>query len=341
MRRLIIRADAGESVGFGHVVRSLSLAEFLRENYGIRITFYSNPYTKLKKMCGQHGFECVFNDGLSEAEFLRKIGSDDPESVVLIDNRFPYSSDDIHGLGSAVRTIMLGNACDGMHECDYTIFPSGHLDGHAVLEMEQSRGRARLLYGLDYVIIGRSVIDSRNRRRDVGSLAYVAIVAGASDPVGILTQTLRLVNESDLDIPVKALYGFDFCHRAELESLLPELRPGIEAKAFNYDDLFSSRLALSAFGITTYELIYAGIPVVTVGHIRANDLGGRVLQRRYGCNHHLGLFQEVGGEQLISCIQDLWDREDGLAAMRQKQAGLIDGRGLERIGQIVYSCCSD
>lgn len=328
-------------MGFGHVVRSLSLAEFLGEHYGIGATFYSNLYAGLDEVYGRHGFKCVLNDDLPEAEFLRKIGGDDPESVVLIDNRFPYSGDDIRGLGSAVRTIMLGNACDGMHECDYMIFPSGHLDGHAVLEMEQSRGRAKLLYGLDYVIIGKSVVDSLSQRGDAAPRAHVAIATGASDPEGILTQALKWMNENDLGVPVKALYGFDFCHRAELESMLPELGPDIEAKAFNYDDLFSSRLVLSAFGITTYELIYANVPTITVGHIRATDQGGRTLQRRYGCNHHLGLFQDIDGKRLVSCIRDLWAGEEELAAMRRKQADLIDGRGLERVGRIVHSCCSD
>lgn len=341
MRELIIRVDAGGRAGFGHAMRSLSIAKFLREHYGIAATFYSNPYAKLEDLYRLHGFECVLNDGLSEMDFLRKMAGDTSGSTILIDRLFPFNGSDIRSLESDVKTVMLGNVCEGMYECDYAIFPSAHLSDRAVLNLRRSNGRAKVFSGLDFVVIDRPVIDFLDLQKKDVQRPYVAVTTGASDPEGILIQVLRWIRESDLGIPVKALYGFDFCHKTELRSMLPGLGLGIEAKEFNYSDLFSSRLALSAFGITTYELIYANIPVITVGHAEPNDLGGRELQRRYGCNFHLGLFREVGKEQLISCIRDLWNREGGLAKMRRNQAGLIDGGGLRRIAQIVFSCCAD
>ena len=341
MRDLVIRVDAGGRTGFGHAMRSLSLAEFLREHFGIATTFYSNPYAKLEGMFGQHGFGYVLNDGLSEIDFLRKARDDAPGSTILIDRLFPYSGNDIKGLGGDTKTIMLGNECEGMHECDYAVFPSAHLSAQAILELQQSVGHARFFFGPDYVILNQSAIAFLDRREDATQHSHIAVTTGASDPEGVLIWALQRMNDGGLDIPVKALYGFDFCHKAELMSMRQGLRSNIEVRKFNYGDLFSSRLALSAFGTVTYELIYAGIPVITVGHATPNDLGGEALQGRYGCNRHLGLFREVNRERLVSCIRDLWNWEEGLAAMRQKQAGLIDGRGLERMGRIVYSCCSD
>ena len=340
MRKLLIRADAGGNLGFGHVSRCLSLAESVRAHYGIWIVFYSNPYAKLEEIYRKHGFEYVSNEDLSEAELLRKMGNDAPGSTILIDVQFPYGRDDIRSLGTGVKTVMLGNLCDGMRECDYVIFPSAHLGDQEILDLRKYDNRSKFLHGLDYVIINQSIMTFLDRREDSIPRPHIAITTGASDPEGILIRVLRWMNESDLDIPVKALYGFDFCHKAELASMLPKLRPNIEVKRFNYDDLFSSRLALSAFGVVTYELIYAGIPVITVGHATPNDLGGKALQGRYRCNHHLGLFREVSREQLVSCVRDLWGQEEGLAVMRRNQAGLIDGGGLERIGRIIYSCCS-
>jgi hypothetical protein len=82
-------------------------------------------------------------------------------------------------------------------------------------------------------------------------------------------------------------------------------------------------------------LVYANIPVITVGHIERNDLAGEWLQRRYACSHHLGLFRNVTADQLISAIQLIWNDEAKLAEMRSMQRGLIDGRGLDRIGAII------
>lgn len=338
MRRFVIRADAGEKVGFGHILRSLSLAKFLRTHYGIVAVFYSNPYKKLESTYRQNGFEYILNSGLSEIEFLNKIGDDAPGSIVFIDRLFPYGRDTIQNLRDRLKIIMFQNECEGMYECDYAVFPSAHLSDQMILSPQWSRARAKFLYGPDYVIINESVIAFLNQQRGAKPRPYIAITTGASDPEGILVRTLEWINESEIDVPVKALYGFDFCHRSELEFMFPKLKPSIEVREFNYDDLFSARLAISAFGVTTYELVYANIPVITIGHVQKNALGSEILQKRYGCNYHLGLFREVTREQLISAIQVLWNHEEKLAVIKRNQQGLIDGKGLERLGQII-SCC--
>ena len=338
MHRFIIRVDAGEKIGFGHVIRSLSLARFLRTHYGIAAVFYSNPYTKLESIYRQNGFEYIFNNGLSEIEFLHKIGDDAPGSIVFIDRLFPYGRDAIRNLRDRLKIIMFQNECEGMYECDYAIFPSAHLSDEMILNPQWSRAQVKFLYGPDYVIINESVLAFLNQQRGAKPHPYIAITTGASDPEGILIRTLEWINESEIEVPIKALYGFDFCHRSELESMLPKLKPSIEVREFNYDDLFSSRLAISAFGVTTYELVYANIPVITLGHIQKNAHGSEILQKRYGCNYHLGLFREVTREQLVSAIQLLWNNEEKTAAIKRNQQGLIDGKGLERLGRII-SCC--
>ena len=320
MRRFIIRVDAGGRVGFGHAVRSLELAKLLRDSYGISTTFYSNPYEKLRAMYEQYGFGYVLSDGLSEVEFLHTIPS---SSVVFIDRWFPYSGEDIRGLSNNYKVIMFHNECEGMYDCDYVIFPSAHLGDNTI---GNSR-RGKILYGPEYIIINKRVLGWQGM---VGS--HIAVTTGASDPNGLMIDILNWVNEDNIGIPIKALYGFDFQYTSELEAMLPSLRSNIEVKEFNYDDLLSSKLAVTAFGVTAYELIFANVPIITTGHNQKNTIGSEILQNRYGCNYHL---REFSREELLFAVHSLWNDEEKTATMKRNQVGLIDGKGLDRLGHII------
>lgn len=335
---LAIRADAGGKTGFGHIVRSLALARYLRDQYRIETIFYSNPYGKLGVIYKQNGFEYVFNQGFSEVDFLRRIAQDPSSLVLFIDKLFPYGRNAIGSLRDDLKIVMFHNECAGMYECDCVVFPSAHLSNEVILDPRWSESRAQLFYGPDYVIINESVISIMDQEPNGKADPYIAVTTGASDPKGMMLRIIEWVNKSELEMPVKALYGFDFCHKPDLDVLSPELRSNIEIKKFNYSDLFSARLAIAAFGVTTYELIYANVPVITIGHIRKNAIGSKALQERYGCNYHLGLFEEVTETRLISAIWTLWNEDEKLTTIKRNQKGLIDGKGLDRLGQIISSC---
>jgi len=323
VRKFVIRVDAGERVGFGHAMRSLELAKLLRNRHGIDATFYSNPYEKLEAMYRRVGFGYILNNDLSEIEFLHTIPSG---SVIFIDAWFPYSKEDICGLNSNHKIIMFHNECEGTHGCDYAIFPSAHLSDNIIGDSRW--GKTKFLYGPEYVIISEQVSSWQGKAG-----FHIAITTGASDPNGLMINILNWISESNIETPIRALYGFDFQYMAELESMLPGLKSNIEVKEFNYDDLLSSRLVVTAFGVTAYELIYANIPIITIGHNRKNTIGSEVLQNRHGCNYHL---REFSREKLLFTIQFLWNDNEKMAAMKRNQVGLIDGKGLGRLGHIIF-----
>lgn len=325
-------------MGFGHALRSLALAKYFRNRFEIETVFYSNPYEKLESLYQKNAFQYIFNRGLSEIELLHKIGDDNPDSILFIDKLFPYDRYTIRDLRNKLKIIMFHNECEGMYESNYAIFPSAHLSDEIIQNQQWSKVHAKFLYGPDYVIINEQVVDFSEHYKTAVSMPYIAITTGVSDPEGILIQTLEWFNESEITANIKALYGFDFYHKGKLEEMLPYLKPTIEVKGFSYSDLFSSRLAISAFGVTSYELIYANIPVITLGHIQKNAMGGEILQRRYACNYHLGLFKEITRDQFISAIQLLWNCEEALRAIKKNQKNLIDGNGLKRLSKIIFDC---
>lgn len=339
MRRFIIRTDAGGEIGFGHAMRSVSLAKHLRDFYGIKAIFYSNPYDKLENLYQSYGFQYVLNGGLSEAQLLYKIKNEYPGAVLFIDKLYPYDRETIRSLRNGLKIIMFQNECEGMFESHFAIFPSAHLDDKLIGCKEWLNTNTKFCYGPDYVIINDKLTDLLDSSKK-SAQHYMSITTGASDPHGILIRLLEWLNKSDIDIRIRALIGFDFCQKDSLECLMPFLKSTIEVKEFSYVDLLGSYLAVCSFGVTTYELIFAGVPIITIGHAKKNSDGSYRLEKRYGCNYHLGLFQDLTKDQFLYTIQFLWDSEKALRKIKEKQRNLIDGKGINRVGSVIFDCCN-
>ena len=341
LKKLIFRVDAGNQIGFGHAMRCLSLAKHLMLSYGINVLFCSSPNDNLEQLYMERGIQYIFNRGLNEIRFMGKIRDENPGSIIFIDTLYPYTAETICNLRHGLKIIMFHNECEGMFESDFAIFPSAHLNDEIIEDHRWKNSTVKFLYGPKYIIINEQCIKLDRQCIEPSIQPYIALSTGASDPEGILIKIIEWINESDINAAVKALYGFDFCHRDVLNTLIPKLKPTIEVKEFNYADLLSADLAVSAVGVTTYELIFANIPVITIGHIKKNSIAGEILQKRYGCNFHLGMFKDLSSEQFISTIQHLWNSEEALLEIKKKQENLIDGEGICRVAEIIYKICSN
>lgn len=338
MRSFIIRVDAGKKLGFGHAIRSLSLAKHLRDIHRINTIFYSRPNNKLEEMYRKWDFEYVIDAASEETEILERIKAENSCGVIFIDRLYPFDRETIRRLKRDLKIIMFHNECEGMYESDYAIFPSAHLSDDLINCGEWPRAKAIFLHGPEYVLINETVANFSKLKKEEAN-RYICITAGASDPSGLLIQALKWINESDMNEKVIALTGFDFCHKAALKALIPHLKSTIRVKKFNYEDLLSSYIAVSTVGVTTYELIFANIPMITIGHIKKNADAGEILERRYGCNYHLGLIEHVTKEQFISSIRCLLESDNIFSTIRQNQINLIDGKGIERIAKIISDFC--
>jgi len=333
---VVIRMDAGGRLGFGHAIRCLSLARRLRSERGGNVCFWSRSFPALERMFRKDGFEhTLVPDSTSEGDLLRNLADAHPSAVLVIDSLYDYTAKDILQLEDRVHSVMLQNPCDGAFLCDYAFFPSANVSEEVTGDPRWSSARAKLLYGPEYVLINEDVLSLV--RAGIGGISdRIVITTGASDPEGVLLRALRWLNASDLRMDVLAMPGFDFSHRNELDHLQQDLRPNIQVRDFDLAELFTSRLAVCAFGVTTYELVFAGVPVITLGHIRQNDVSARTLEERYGCVRHLGLHSEVAGEAFLSCVSSMWGcdsavRRQVLAAQRN----LIDGKGMDRLMEII------
>jgi spore coat polysaccharide biosynthesis predicted glycosyltransferase SpsG len=96
-------------------------------------------------------------------------------------------------------------------------------------------------------------------------------------------------------------------------------------------------MAISTFGISTYELMYLGIPVISVSHAQINAEGSYMLAKRYNAHIDLGLIDSLSKESLEHAILQLTSKP----ALREYYSNigkkLVDGKGVERVASIILN----
>lgn len=333
MMKLAIRLNGGGDVGFGHATRCVALAGVVQKKYGWAVTFYVHSDPILETYLQKEHFSCVpYPPVTSEKDIFSHIAADSENRILLVDRLYPYAEQDLTILQHRMPICMLHNECEAMTICDAVIFPVGHLsdeknDGY------RSRMRSGGYYsGFEYVMLGAACLKAEHKPAQ----EYLSLASGASDPRGVL---LRLLEWSPLlpkDLPVRAMFGNSFMWKDALQEWMTRRPASVTISEFSSEDFFASRFSVCAFGVSVYELMYHEIPFLTVAHIPKTAEGSAVLARKIGLPIDLGLLDTLNPEKFASAVE--WMIQPGNEAkLRQKISGLVDGKGVDRVADILYN----
>jgi len=135
------------------------------------------------------------------------------------------------------------------------------------------------------------------------------------------------------------LRGASYCHDDELQRLALQLPDYMSIKEFDYTYFLQADIAISTFGVTTYELLYLGIPVVSIGHCKRNAAGSRILAERYNAVFDCGWIDDIAGDQFILDLKHFITNSSYRTKLSENGRKLIDGFGLNRIATITAETC--
>jgi spore coat polysaccharide biosynthesis predicted glycosyltransferase SpsG len=330
-RKILIRLDAGGAVGMGHARRSLALARELQRR-GHVVVVCGNRTPLFDEFLAEIDVGVFFNEaGLAEEEFLESLVAVHPGAVLFIDHLQPYRREFIEKIKSTNPVVLFHNDSEGAKAADAVIFPIAHLDPVSEAAFRNVPG-LNVFSGFEYVSINE---DARQARVDSSPRTpYLALTTGGSDPRGMMLEMIDWIVEGRWPHPVMALYGRDFIKAEKLEKRRMTLPTTVDLKLFNYPDLLGAHLVVSAFGVTPYELIFHGRPVVTVGHNPKAAKGSDRLAEATGSTVSLGLIDDLDSATFLGALDRCWS-QDVIDALSDRQKGQMDGRGVERVAGLI------
>jgi len=192
--KIYFRADASAAIGYGHFVRSLALADMLRDDFDC--TFFTvepTPYqvAEMESVC--HWQSLPEDTALDD--FLQLLQGDE---IVVLDNYF-YTTDYQRKVKTKGCRLVVTNDMRQQHDVADIVINHGLTDA-SLFDVEPY---TRLCLGFDWALLRRPFLeDTEAVERD-----HITICFGGSDQYDLTGKYIRMVKSSGINTTIVAVVG--------------------------------------------------------------------------------------------------------------------------------------
>jgi spore coat polysaccharide biosynthesis predicted glycosyltransferase SpsG len=313
--RLFVRADGSRDVGFGHVMRSLAVAEIARER-GTEVQYVMAGDDVALELVARRRFSMVRIAAPHNRAWLAALREGDR---VLVDG-YPFLTD---GVTTAARAAgatvaVIDDHDGGTVEADVVVNPSA-------VAPNRYLNAARVCSGPSYALIRAEFVPHRDDgpKTETGTLLLTFGGSDAGDIAGNVLDALDANGTYRAFNRTRLLAGpgaADPGPREWLEVIRDP--PDVAATLADAD------VAISAAGSTTWELLYLGVPCVLI-EVAENQ---RLLASTAAATHGAIALGEVPDAiaRLGKAVQTL-ARPKVRAEMSNAARNAVDGLGASRV----------
>ncbi|SFQ26528.1 hypothetical protein [Parafilimonas terrae] len=331
----LFRFDAGAQHGLGHFSRSIAIAKQLLNNKPdaeIIILSAATAYMREKK--NELPFRTILVDEINENIVLNYVKNIRP-GVLFFDKLEELNKNTITALQDYTKLILFHNYSRYVTWADVIIMPAAHIDINDLrFQHVPDKGPAKIYAGPDYVVMNEAALQLRPLFKIRNKANTVAVTTGGSDPKGVMISLLEKIDFKKFnDINFIFFIGDDFLHKEKLNNYTNITNA--KFLPFDMKAITTCDIVISTFGVTTYELLYTGMPVISVGHAATNAKGSKYLAANYNCILDIGHIDDIKENELNSAINLLIQDADTRVRLHQTGRNLIDGKGAERVCDII------
>ena len=336
--RIVLRADASPTIGFGHVARCLALGQALvQEGHAVALLGAKLP-AAMGELAAQLGVThtaiSAVNpqaDAEASVEALGRWGGAD---VCLVDH---------HGLGreweALVRTagsaVAVVDDLGRPHDCDLLV------DANAGVTADCYRGRVDpttwLLLGPRYAMLRQSFRKEHLQAKIRQRLKHILVSYGGTDPTGETVKAIEAlgrVQDVVADVAVTSSHP-QFERVRALAAGAPRLRLHVDRSDLERL-LAEADVVLGAAGISALERACLGVPsIATV--VADNQTSSAAALADAGTLLLLGEAPTVTPARLHAAVEGLLACPDALARMSARGLALVDGLGAARVAAALVS----
>ena len=334
------RAEASTELGLGHFIHAMRFARLLKDKEIARVHVISGKSDIAKTIATKHHVPlkiCPWSCGVGDFKTVYKICRQIEACAVAV-NFSKTQLDSALPLFQALKDAKLpqihfDNPCEHFSFADILInalpFPNYGLDYSSHPALYQS---------LDYLLLSAEFVRaSKNSNIRAGRADRILVFMGGGDKDNISIKILRALKNCNFSGVVELVIGLANPHYDSLKGVCGQLpfEVVLHQNPSNLADIASRcDIGFSALGVATYEFASTGLPVVILANSIVN---GQVAQSysKAGAAVSLGYHEDCGIESLSERIHLILGDEERLTRMSQRAKVLIDGKGPERIVEIL------
>lgn len=345
--KVMIRTDSSSTIGSGHLMRCLTLADCLRLA-GVSVTFicrdlpgnlYNEVIRQKFKLClleHKSGIEAEISDddAQSTAGIIARDGGAD---WLMVDNYALDKAWETLLRGSAKRIMVIDDLADRPHDCD--ILLDQNLFGNSEERYANlSPGGCLKLLGPRYALLRPGFFEARKKlRARTGSIRRILIAMGGADPHNVTITALKAIKElDDPDLLIDVAVGMANSHIDDIMEIA-RLIDGctVHHPAKNMAGLMAAAdLCLGAAGSTTWERCCLGLPTLFIAGSNYEVEIARSAEAA-GIGKYLGKYDEVLPEYIRPELEAVMVDPETIRLWSANAAAFVDGRGVERVSRAI------
>ena len=337
----LIRCDAAPSIGFGHAIRCLAVADELRERHGMQVEF--------AMINGRLGIEQVASNGYkvhhpeqeelsvdNEGEWLQAVVRETQPRILVLDVRTAFEPQVVRAIREqGVYTATIDDPSERRLVVDSAFYPPVP----QVEKLDWSAFDGELRVGWEWVPLKPEFTMARTRRHSRDETQSgppkILVTMGGSDPAGLTLLGLRALDQLDEDFNVDVILGGGFIYETSLKDWMQSAKRVYKISK-NVRDLselmISADLALISFGVTAFETATIGVPSIHICLTEDHAESSRAFSE-VGMATSLGYYINVSTDTIASSVQALLQDPIKRKRMSMEAINYIDGRGARNIAE--------
>lgn len=337
--RLLIRADAGPTIGAGHVMRGLALAQQWRFEGG-RVTFACSELPEVfRDRLESEGCEVVVFDAEAgspnDAAATLNLAHD-LDAVVVADG-YRFSADYQRAVYGKARTLLVLDDYGQIGSYWADVILDQNLGTSEDIYVDRPPN-CRLLLGPEYVMLRREFLDAVQNRGEISpEVRNVLVTTGGADVGGLTITILDVLEEIPESLNIAVVVGGASSGTRPIEDLARSSHHRIRSleNATNMAQLMAKAdLAVSTAGSTAWELAYLGVPAV-LGVVAENQRLGAAALEKSGAAVVFDGMATSAVDELRQVLGPVYGDRPRRSAIIEAAQRVVDGMGATRVVRTV------
>lgn len=332
--RVVFKADGNKDIGLGHIYRCIALAQMLKSDFELAI-LSGNSDAEVLNLLKDSFYVIEYNDANNNTEYLSSILRKD--DIIVFDG---YSNNyDVQlKFKPYVKTLVSIDDLANTKFISEIIFNHGDI---SVLPDYNISSFAKIYSGLEFLILRKEFLAKPlYRDRSVNQNVGILISFGSSDPFGVTTKILAILNNLNLNIEINILTGLksSYDNMIELIDKYPKCKIKIHY-SLNANEIINLlkniSFAITTASTTALEICCCNIPLL-IGTVVDNQYSIHNILVNNGCALTVDSWLTADEKKIQEKLL-LLEKESVSSEIKKQQNKSFDGKSSERILKIFKS----
>ena len=292
-KKIYFRADAGQSIGYGHFIRTLALADMLKDDFDC-VFFTQTPTDYQKK---EMELVCRYVElPADESRFVKFLEYLTGNEIVVLDNYF-YTTDyqlRIKEKGSKLVCI------DDMHDKHYV---ADVVVNHGPVRPDEynCEGYTRLCLGSDWALLRKPFLVPI---KEFVRKPIIVVCIGGADPMHLTDKLVKMLLDIKVELEIVVILG-DAAYLTEENRKKVTIMHNLSAQQMA--DLFeSSMYGIMPASSVRLEAVSRGLKVIAGYFVDNQQMSYERVLKQTNSFIPVYSFEDLTQEKLADAIRDLY-----------------------------------